>query len=179
MNCAWFASDHIALQVLELERVSGLTSSNSVHASTAAGRSIYPRWPSSRSTRADPIYLLPLRTTMLHRMLQRRSIAPKRWLARSTRPAQICAPMQHRTFYSDLYENESHLFDLHRDEGRPTVASSSSASSSFHSRAQQSLRFSTSHTSAYEVDRQMHRVSTAADRVASKVKQSMVLPASD
>lgn len=66
----------------------------------------------------------------------------------------------HRTFYSDLYENEGHLFDLHRDEGRPTVTPSPFSSGS-RSGTQQSHRFSTSHRSAYEVERQMQRVSLA------------------
>ncbi|SPO32808.1 uncharacterized protein UTRI_05682_B [Ustilago trichophora] len=90
---------------------------------------------------------------------RRPSILVRSWLATSARAgsSRIALQSHHRTFYSDLYENEGHLFDLHRDEGRPTVNSSPFGSNSRPS-TQQSHRFSTSHRSAYEVERQMQRV---------------------
>lgn len=66
-----------------------------------------------------------------------------------------------RSFYSDLYENEGHLFDRNRDENRSsTSVTSPSPFQNQHS------RFSTSQRSAYEVERQMHRVSSASARVS-------------
>lgn len=97
---------------------------------------------------------------MLHVRTKRPAISLQTWVACSCRagPSRIQHSLPaHRTFYSDLYENEGHLFDLHRDEGRPTVQASG-----FNSRTQQQSRFSTSRPSAYEVERQMQRVSKFA-----------------
>ncbi|SPO30218.1 uncharacterized protein UTRI_05682 [Ustilago trichophora] len=93
---------------------------------------------------------------------RRPSIPMRSWLpANASQNARagssrIALQSHHRTFYSDLYENEGHLFDLHRDEGRPTV-NSSPFGSNLRPTTQQSHRFSTSHKSAYEVERQMQR----------------------
>ncbi|GAC98292.1 hypothetical protein PHSY_005885 [Pseudozyma hubeiensis SY62] len=95
---------------------------------------------------------------MLHKTPTRPVFSLRGWLAGShrTRSTRLSSPTwPHRTFYSDLYENEGHLFDRQRDEGR-----SASTTSPFNSRTQQSSRFSTSHPSAYELERQMHRVSS-------------------
>lgn len=93
------------------------------------------------------------------------SIPSRSWLAPALAKAGS-SRIAHRTFYSDLYENEGHLFDLHRDEGRPTLTPSSFNN---HARpnTQQGHRFSTNHRSAYEVERQMQRVSPPKRQVMS------------
>nr|CDI55743.1 hypothetical protein BN887_06216 [Melanopsichium pennsylvanicum 4] len=95
---------------------------------------------------------------MLLTTTRRPSLPVSGWLAPDTRQGSSrLAHAPHRTFYSDLYENEGHLFDLNGDEGRPTV-SCTPFSSSARPKKQQSSRFSTSNRTAYDVERQMQRL---------------------
>lgn len=109
----------------------------------------------SQATLLAPYILL----TMLIVTRRRPSIRTPSWLAPALTKAGS-SRIAHRTFYSDLYENEGHLFDLHRDEGRPTLTPTS-FNNNARPNTQQGHRFSTSHRSAYEVERQMQRVSRA------------------
>lgn len=103
---------------------------------------------------------------MLQSTLRRPSIPVRSWLAPNSRAgsSRIALP-SYRTFYSDLYENEGHLFDLHRDDSRPTVTPSPFNSNARSGAQQQQSRFSTSHGSAYEVERQMQKVSISFDSI--------------
>ena len=110
---------------------------------------------------------------MLHTTPKRPSIPLHIWVARKSRTGSSrIAVVARRTFYTDLYENEGHLFDLHRDEGRPSVSASPIGTSS-RSHAQQHSRFSTSRETSYQVERQMQKVSRNPIAPRPKTKTEM------